>query len=60
MRQDPVLPSDIKLIREVMEIIDGFDVVTLEEIQSKSTFIFASNVTFCYYYFKIKKNEHQI
>ena len=35
MRQDPVLPSDIKLIREVMGIMEGFDTVTLEEIQSK-------------------------
>ena len=25
MRQDPVLPSDIKLIREVMGIMEGFD-----------------------------------
>lgn len=35
MRQDPVLPSDIALIREVAGIAQNFDDATLEEIKSK-------------------------
>lgn len=35
LRQDPVMPSDIALVREVIGIIQGFDATTLQEIQSK-------------------------
>ena len=32
MRQDPLLPSDITLIREVAGILQGFDKESLERI----------------------------
>ncbi|MEY8319837.1 LTA synthase family protein [Lachnospiraceae bacterium 46-61] len=35
MRQDPVLPSDVKLIKEVIGIVRGFDVTTLKDIETK-------------------------
>ena len=34
MRQDPVMPSDITLVRELLGIIQGFDKTMLEEVKS--------------------------
>ena len=34
MRQDPVMPSDITLVRELLGIVQGFDISLLQEVKS--------------------------
>ena len=59
MRQDPVMPSDITLIRELVGIIQGFDDATLEEIKSV-LYLFLFLLLLTLVLFKNKKMNRKI